>query len=275
MPLERCNITSSEQQLSIKTCQNLLRIFSIAYTETRQYNYVAVNKGWTSQLKVKRGVLQGDPLSPLLFNLCFNTLMLKKNNVFCQIEPALYLNSQATPVVAMGDSFTYLGKKFDFELKNKTAKVNIRTKVELLLNITSGLKVKPQTKLKILKQYIHSQMSFELKLYRLGATWTKLNLDALCKKHVSKWMNMPSSACIGEVLTLPKSNGGFNIPSFQNIGEKLWLRKRYALKHSDHDKIRQLWLTKMMLTKASAQTALFRKKDRTSPRPLPVCTDNR
>src|SRR6218665_2447808 len=31
---ERCNITSSEQQLSITTCQNLLRIFSIAYTET-------------------------------------------------------------------------------------------------------------------------------------------------------------------------------------------------------------------------------------------------
>src|SRR6218665_3707236 len=38
-----------------------------------------------------------------------------------------------------------------------------------------------------------------------------------------------------------KSNGGFDIPSFQNIGEKLWLRKRYALKHSDHDEIRQLW----------------------------------
>src|SRR6218665_3314855 len=54
-------------------------------------------------------------------------------------------------------------------------------------------------------------------------------------------MNMPSSACIGEVITLPKNNGGFDIPSFQYIGEKLWLKKRYALKHSDHDKIRQLW----------------------------------
>src|SRR6218665_129799 len=196
-------------------------IFNSIYRDSTIY--VSVNKGWTSQLKVKRGVLQGDPLYPLLFNLCFNTLMpplekselanlgyiwgpkeapqsctwlqfandaviiannltaaqtlinifaawcnwsgmsirldkcctfgmLKKNNGFGQIEPALYLNSEAIPVVAMGDSFTYLGKKFDFELKNKTAKVNIRTKLELLLNITSGLKVKPQTKLKILKQ---------------------------------------------------------------------------------------------------------------------------
>src|SRR6218665_1003617 len=31
--------------------------------------YVAVNKGWTSQLNVKRGVPQRDPLSTLLFNL--------------------------------------------------------------------------------------------------------------------------------------------------------------------------------------------------------------
>src|SRR6218665_225059 len=130
-----------------------------------------------------------------------------------------------------GGRFIYISwKKFDIELKNKTAKVNIRTKLELLLSITFGLKVKPQTKLKILKQCIHSQMSFELKLYRLGTTWTKLNLDALCKKHVSKWMNMPSSACIGEILTLPKNNGGFDIPSFQNIRDKLWLRKRSALK---------------------------------------------
>src|SRR6218665_634717 len=36
---------------------------------------------------------------------CCTFGMLKKNNVFGQIEPALYLNSQAIPVVTMGDSF--------------------------------------------------------------------------------------------------------------------------------------------------------------------------
>ena len=35
----------------------------------------AVNSSWSPHLKVERGVLQGDPWSPLLFNLCFNTLM--------------------------------------------------------------------------------------------------------------------------------------------------------------------------------------------------------
>src|SRR6218665_3767860 len=36
---------------------------------------VAVKNEWTSQLMVERGVLQGDPCSSLMFNLCFNTLM--------------------------------------------------------------------------------------------------------------------------------------------------------------------------------------------------------
>ena len=37
---------------------------------------VAVNKECTRSIQVGRGVLQGDPCSPLLFNICFNTLML-------------------------------------------------------------------------------------------------------------------------------------------------------------------------------------------------------
>jgi len=36
---------------------------------------VAVNTEWTKSIKIDHGVLQGDPNSPLLFNMCFNTLM--------------------------------------------------------------------------------------------------------------------------------------------------------------------------------------------------------
>ena len=37
---------------------------------------VSVNKKVTKPILIERGVLQGDPCSPLLFNLCFNTLMM-------------------------------------------------------------------------------------------------------------------------------------------------------------------------------------------------------
>ena len=43
------------------------------------YITVSVQKQWIDPVRVERGVLQGDPSSPLLFNLCFNSLMLTLN----------------------------------------------------------------------------------------------------------------------------------------------------------------------------------------------------
>ena len=55
----------------------------IAYIIMEIYNdfhiSIASDNYITSPIPVKRGVLQGDSLSPLLFNLCFNTLMLTVN----------------------------------------------------------------------------------------------------------------------------------------------------------------------------------------------------
>ena len=44
---------------------------------------VSANNQWTDPIGIKKGVLQEDPCSPLLFNLCFNTLMrtLKNSNL--------------------------------------------------------------------------------------------------------------------------------------------------------------------------------------------------
>ena len=52
----------------------LLELFSSIYSDS--YVTVAVEKCLTEPIKVEKGVLQGDPSSALLFNLCFNTLML-------------------------------------------------------------------------------------------------------------------------------------------------------------------------------------------------------
>ena len=42
---------------------------------------IGVNNGWSHPIRVEKGVLQGDPASPLLFNLCFNTLMKTLSNL--------------------------------------------------------------------------------------------------------------------------------------------------------------------------------------------------
>ena len=55
--------------------------------------------------------------------------------------------------------------------KNRIAEENICIKLKHLLTVTSNLQVKPQTKLKIIQLYIHSQLSFEFRIYNFGSTW--------------------------------------------------------------------------------------------------------
>ena len=51
----------------------VIRLFENIYKDSRVV--IAVNKDQTEPVVVKRDVLQGDPSSPLLFNVCFNSLM--------------------------------------------------------------------------------------------------------------------------------------------------------------------------------------------------------
>ena len=273
---------------------------------------VAVNSKWTECLQVNKGVLQGDPCSPLFFNLCFNTLMqtlkneklknlgyiwgpenktnecqwlqfaddavivtngnkeaqtlldifmawirwsrmevrldkccafgmTKSKRLVVQTEPSLFINSQKIPSVALGESFVYLGKIFDFEMKNKSAKTSIVHKLTGLLEITSSLKIKPQLKLKILKHYIYSQLSFELRLYDFSETWISQQLDNLCTNRIREWTEMPISGCVKEITSLPKELTGLGIPSLLSTHQKLWLGKRSTLKNSHHSPIQQIW----------------------------------
>ena len=166
---------------------------------------------------------------------------MKLNNVFSQIEPAIYLNNNKIPPVAIGSSFTYLGKIFDLDGKNQEAKKQIVQKLSNLLNITSNLKITTQTKLKIYQQYIFSQLTFELKLYKLGTTWVNNNMDSESIRHIRNWLSLPPSACVQELITTSKSKGGFGIPSFQQTYEKLLLKNRFSLKNNEQPEMQQIW----------------------------------
>ena len=165
----------------------------------------------------------------------------KRNGVYSQFEPQLFINSQPVPAISQGESFTYLGRIFDFNMNNDAAKHALCKKFNSLLEITSSLKIKTQLKLKILHHYIYSQITHELKMYPLGETWIDQNLDSILMKHVRSWLRMPISTCMKEVLTLPKNRGGFGIPTTLHLYKKLSLVKRSALKNSSRPEIRQVW----------------------------------
>ena len=172
---------------------------------------------------------------------CCTFGMMKVNNSYGQIEPGLYINNETIPPVSQSASFTYLGKQFSFDMKNDEVKSAMIVKLTTLLNITSNLKIGAQIKMKILKLYISSQMSFELRLYNLGKTWIDQNLDSLCANSIRIWMDMPVSSCVREFAYLPKNQGGLGIQSMASAYERLWLKKRFNMKHSNHEEMRKLW----------------------------------
>ena len=243
----------------------LVHLFQNIYGNN--YVTVAVGNEWTNPIKIERGVLQGDPSSPLLFNLCINTLMRtldqpiyrqlgyswgptggrkqrawmqfaddcaiialdsrnaqgllnvfvawcswsslvirvdkcitfgmqKRGNKYLQILPVLSIESGQIPQVGINGEFTYLGRRFSYDMSNTSAKIDLVEKLSKLLNITDKLKLRVQNKLKILFFYIHAQVLYEIKLYNFPVTWVKQSLDALCIRHISYWLELPISACV-------------------------------------------------------------------------------
>ena len=268
----------------------------------------------TPFIPVERGVLQGDPSSPLLFNVCFNPLMqaiiqpkhdqlgymwgpnadlrsrswlqfaddtaiishdvkkaqalLNLNTAWCawadmkvridkcstfgmrkqdgtyrQFQPFLTIGDQSLPAVEDGDSFKYLGKLFDFSMKNTAIKTTLRDQLKRLLEITSNLDIKPQQKLKILRNYIPTQFKFQLRIYDISYTWIELNLDTQISNAVRDWIELPISSCVSEILSLPTNQGGLGIPSMKEIAESLRMNQRHKQHSSNNPESVAIWKT--------------------------------
>lgn len=172
---------------------------------------------------------------------CCSFGMRKNDGEYCQFEPALFIGNGIIPPIQLGSAFKYLGKLYDFDLKNDLAKLNIAQKLENFLSITSKLKIKAQMKIKILKLYVYSQMRFELRLYNFGATWIDNNLDSKVVKCVRSWLEMPISSCVKEMMTVPTNKGGLGIPLLKDIAAQMQLQKRSALKSSAFQDINHVW----------------------------------
>ena len=110
-----------------------------------------------------------------------------------------------------------------------------------MLNITTDLKIKPQQKLKILRLFIPSQLSFDLGIYNISYTWIVENLDSVITNSIRDWLELPVSTCVVEIASLPASFGGLDIPSLKDTAEKLRLSQRYKLHRSHDEECQSLW----------------------------------
>jgi hypothetical protein len=87
--------------------------------------------------------------------------MTKRDGQYTQIQPGLYIDGYTIPPRELGGFFTYLGKSFNFCMDNEVTKAQPIKSVSHMMDVTDTLLVRKQTKLKILKLVIPSQISFD------------------------------------------------------------------------------------------------------------------
>ena len=141
---------------------------------------------------------------------------------YVQTLPNLSVAKGLIPPVQMNREFTYLGRRFSCASKPDSIKAAWERKLRALLNITSGLKIKAQTKMKFPPLYNHAQMLREIKPYDPPLTFIAQTLDALCVRHIRDWLEMPISACVSEVTSMTRKMEGLGIPTFKHLAQSVY-----------------------------------------------------
>ena len=172
---------------------------------------------------------------------CVTFELKKSDNTFAQYQPALFISNEKIPSVPSGESSVYLGEILDSDMKNDVAKSKVVNKLKNLLRITSSLNISTQMKFQILRRYIHTKLSFELRIYNFGATWIDQCLDAVCFVHMRERLQHPADSCLKELAVISKSSCGLGIPSFKNLTERLLVKKRHRLLQNTQPEMQQIW----------------------------------
>ena len=266
----------------------------------------------TPFITVGRGVLQGDSLSPHLFNMSFNTfiqhiksekyrqlgfwklgeigipcnpihwfqfaddaavissqekenqLLLNRFTIWCQWAnmiirvdkcstfgikkqltksiqylPKLFVNTHLVPRIEIGKSFRYLGRYFNYDMSDQEHKSELLDVFDDIMNKIDELPLHPKDKILLYSRYLFSKISWHFTVSDISKTWICETLDSIASKYIRKWLQLPISATLSNVL-LPHNKFGLNIilPSTKFV--QCQTVARTALKYSPNQDIKNL-----------------------------------
>ncbi len=109
-----------------------------------------------------------------------------------------------------------------------------------ILNEINELLLHPRNKIRLCSQYALPKISWHFTVSDIGKTWVNEMLDAVASKYIRKWLELPISATLSNIL-LPYNRFGLNIflPSTKFLQCQTVSRK--ALQSSPNDDINKLW----------------------------------
>ena len=157
-----------------------------------------------------------------------------------QFQPRLLINSELLAPIKQGESFKYLGRFFNFDMKNKDHKELALSNFQNMLKAIYSLSIHPKNKLLLYERYIVSKLSWHLTAADLGKTWIPENLDNIVTKYVRRWLDLPIYATISS--TIPSHNKfgqGFQLPSI--TFQQCQLTLHSCVKSSCDEAVTKLW----------------------------------
>ena len=157
-----------------------------------------------------------------------------------QYLPKLFVNNHLVPRTEMGKSFRYLGRYFDFNMSDEEHKSELLDVFNDIMNKINELPLHPKNKILLYSRYLLSKISWDFTVSDISKTWICETLDGIASKYIRKWLELPVSATLSNVL-LPQSKFGLNIilPSTKFI--QCQTVSRSALKYSPNVDINNLW----------------------------------
>jgi hypothetical protein len=156
-----------------------------------------------------------------------------------QYLPKLFINNCLVPRVELGISFRYLGRYFDFNMSDEDHKSEVYDTLTNILNEIDDLPLHPKNKIRLYSRYVLSKISWHFTVSDIGKTWVNDKLDSIAFTYIRKWLELPISATLSNVL-LPHNKFGLNIilPSTKFLQCQTVSRK--ALKSSPNEEINNL-----------------------------------
>ena len=242
---------------------HIITLITSLYTDYRIS--IATGKYVTAPVTVRRGVLQGDSLSPLLFNLVINTLIntIKQDKINCigyvyegclspkhwlqfaddtalvtalendnqylcnafvkwstwadliirvdkrhvfwmkkvktdviHYQPYITIKKDRIPPTKESESFTYLGKDFNFDMSCKHIKQELSDDVHTYITKIDRLPLHPICKIEICQLYVFSKLKWRFSIYNLSETWVSEQIDNQFTKYYRKWLQIPETSLI-------------------------------------------------------------------------------
>ena len=157
-----------------------------------------------------------------------------------QYLPKLFLNNELVPQVKLEESFTYLGRHFNYAMDDAEHKSHVQERTNETLQDIDKLPLHPRHKIALYKSYLLSQISWDLTVANIGLTWVKNNLDNVASLYLRRWLEIPMNGTL-DICLLSRTRFGLDLilPSTKLTQCQSVIRQR--LKNSMNADIRAIY----------------------------------